>query len=206
MAAGAVNAPIEDCTAVVLAGGASSRMGQNKADVRLAGEPLLDRTIRLMRPVFTHVVVSVREPRSHPACPQIFDMAGGGGPMAGIVTALAQVPTPWIFAVACDMPFVSCELVRCMARQRNGWDALVPVVAGMPQPLAGFYARRALSVMKRQMARGEFSLQQLLHHVNSCLVPEHEVRALDPAMHSLIDLDTPEDVQRAEFILQMKGA
>ena len=95
---------ISDCTAVIMAGGQSRRMGSDKATLRLGTQTLLQEVVDVVAPLFAHLVVSVAAPRADLPWPQVCDQRPGLGPLAGLCAALAQSPTPWIFAVATDMP------------------------------------------------------------------------------------------------------
>src|SRR5512135_1522079 len=139
---------IADCTALILAGGDSRRMGQDKAALLLDGKTFLEHVSATMQQVFPKVIVSVRQPRDGVALPQVCDEVAASGPLAGLVAGLAQADTPWVFALACDMPFVSIAVVQRLAQHRASHDAVVPVVGGHPQPLAAFYSVDTLSVMR----------------------------------------------------------
>src|SRR5512143_776834 len=110
---------IADCTALILAGGDSRRMGQDKAALELDGRTLLECATVTMQQVFPKVIVSVRQPREGVALPQVCDEVAASGPLAGLAAGMAQADTPWIFAVACDMPFVSVAVVRRLAQHRD---------------------------------------------------------------------------------------
>ena len=84
--------------------------------------------------------------------PQVCDEQEASGPLAGLIAGLSQVDTPWVFAVACDMPFVTPAIVNRLAELRNGFQAVVPVVGGYQQPLAAFYAASALETMRASLA------------------------------------------------------
>jgi molybdopterin-guanine dinucleotide biosynthesis protein A len=109
---------IEDCTAIVMAGGDSSRMGTDKASILLDGQTLLQSVTATMRQIFPQVIVSVRQPRADVDLPQVCDDVADGGPLAGLAASLGQITTPWAFMVACDMPFVVPEVVELLARYR----------------------------------------------------------------------------------------
>lgn len=191
---------IADCTAIIMAGGESQRMGCDKATLALGELSLLQRVVAVVQPLFPQLLVSVREHRPDIELPQICDTQANSGPLAGLCAALEQSTTPWIFAVATDMPFVQAALIDYLARQRFGHDyqAVVPVVAGHPQPLAAFYAVSALAVIQGILAGdGKRSLRAALERLNVCYVDESELRAADPGLRSFFDLDTPDDVAAA---------
>jgi len=193
---------IENCTAVILAGGESKRMGQEKASLMLGGDSLLNRAIRNVQPLFGSLLVSVRPPGSGLPHPQVCDRSEARGPMAGIAAALEQATSDWVFALACDMPFVAPELIRAMAERRDGHAVVVAKVHGGLQPLAAFYARSCLPQMQRQLADGRRSLKTLIGEVATCTMQQEECARHDQKLLSFFDLDTPAAVARAESILQ----
>lgn len=185
---------IADCTALILAGGDSSRMGQDKADLLLEDATLLQRATLTLKQVFPKVMVSVRHPRAEVALPQVCDAEPDGGPLAGMVAGLAQVDSPWMFALACDMPFIRPALIVHMAGLRGGHQAVVPMIGGHPQPLFAFYAKQALPVMRDTLAGGEKRVRAVLQQLDVRYVNEAELREYDPQFRSFFDLDTPQDL------------
>jgi molybdopterin-guanine dinucleotide biosynthesis protein A len=187
---------IADCTALILAGGESRRMGQDKAGLVLFEQTLLQRISDIVQPLFTDVIVSTRQTRDGCDLQQVIDDPAHAGPLAGLAAGLEQAKTPWVFAVACDMPFISAQLVEHLATFREGVDAVVPVVEGHPQPMAAFYATRSLGDLREILAgSGRHSLRELLDRLQVRYVDESEMRAAD--LRSFFDLDTPEDVALA---------
>ena len=189
---------IEDCTAIILAGGDSQRMGRDKASLLLGERTLLERVAWAMQQAFPCVIVSVRQPRPEINLPQVCDEPDVAGPLAGVIAALAKVKTPWTFIVACDMPFVEPALVELLAEFRSGYQAVVPVVQGHQQTLAAFYASSALGAMHAHLASGgKNSLRAILGQLRVRYVDESELLAADPGLRSFFDLDTPQDVAAA---------
>lgn len=190
---------IDDCTAIVMAGGESQRMGRDKATLSLGEQTLLQRVVNSLQPLFAQVQVSVRQRRPDIALPQIVDRYANVGPLAGLCAALEQAGTPWIFAVATDMPFVQPALVEYLAQRRNGYQAVVPVVDGYPQPLAAFYSASCLEPIRKLLeGDGKRSLRAALERLAVCYVDESELRGSDPALRSFFDLDTPQDLAAAK--------
>ncbi len=189
---------IEDCTALILAGGDSRRMGQDKATLVLGGKTLLENIVATMQQLFPKVIVSVRQLRAGLEVLQVCDEQPAGGPLAGLIAGLAQADTPWVFAVACDMPFVTQAVVSRLATFRAGHQAVVPLVGGYPQPLAAFYASSCLDAMRASLADGDNSLRGMLRKLEVRYVSEAELRDIDPQLRSFFDLDTPQDFLEAQ--------
>ncbi|NNM80845.1 MAG: molybdenum cofactor guanylyltransferase [Gallionella sp.] len=189
---------IEDCTAIILAGGESKRMGRDKANLLLDGQTLLQHVIATMQQVFPRIIISVREPRPEIALPQVCDAPDVHGPLAGVIAALAQIQTPWAFIVACDMPFVRPALIETLGEYRAGHQAVVPVVQGHAQSLAAFYASSVPDVIRAHLARGgKNSLRATFEHLRIRYVDETELLQADPALRSFFDVDTPQDLSLA---------
>src|SRR4030067_3307885 len=121
---------IEDCTAIILAGGDSQRVGSDKANLLLDGQTLLQRVTATMRQVFPQIILSVRAPRPEVELPQVCDDPSYAGPLAGLVAGLGHITTPWAFVVACDMPFVVPEVVELLGRYRSKPPSVAPHQGG----------------------------------------------------------------------------
>ncbi len=193
---------IADCLAVVMAGGESRRMGCDKATLKLGEQTLLARVMGVVQPLFTEVVVSVRQPRPDLDWPQICDRHADAGPLAGVCAALEwakERQLPWIFVVATDMPFIRPALIESLAQRRSGWQAVIPVAHGHPQPLAGFYSTAALATIQAVLSgSSRQSLRAALELMQVNVVDAAELLAVDPGLDSFFDLDTPQDVDVAK--------
>lgn len=188
---------IEDCTAIILAGGESSRMGRDKAELLLNGKPLLQTAIDAVQPLFAHTLVSVREPRTGIALQQVCDVQTGAGPLAGLVSTLERVATPWAFVFACDMPFIAPPVIERLAILRDAHQAVVPLIEGHAQPLLAFYARSCLPLLRDRLACGDRSLTGALRMLDVRYVEADELLPFDRQLRSFVDLDTPQDAALA---------
>jgi molybdopterin-guanine dinucleotide biosynthesis protein A len=189
---------IADCTAIILAGGDSQRMGSDKSNLMLGEMTLLQRVITTMEKVFPQVIISVRQPRPEIDLQQVCDDPSCAGPLAGMVAGLESASTPWAFVVACDMPFVVPAMVELLAQYRGQYQAVIPVVQEHKQTLAAFYARSCNDAIRSHLAGGgKNSMRAVLEKLQVRYVEEAELMKADPALHSFFDLDTPQDVARA---------
>jgi molybdopterin-guanine dinucleotide biosynthesis protein A len=189
---------IRDSSAVIMAGGDSRRMGQDKANLLLGERTLLQSVAATLQPLFPQVIISVRQPRPEIDLPQVCDDPAFSGPLAGLAAALEHATMPWIFAVACDMPFITPAVIEHLALQRADFQAVVPMAGGFPQPLAAFYAKSCLDEVHACLhGDGKHSFRALLDRIRVCYVSEEQMQAVDPRLRSFFDLDTPQDVARA---------
>ena len=191
---------IPDCTAIILTGGDSRRMGQDKANLLWHERSLLQHVISLVQPLFSEVIISVRQPRANICLPQVCDDPVHRGPLGGLLAGLAKANTAWVFLVACDMPFITPRVVEYLAQQRREHQAVVPFVQGHPQPMAGFYAQSCLEPLRALLhdASAKHSLRALLERLDTHYVAEAELQPADPQLKSFFDLDTPQDFAAAQ--------
>ncbi len=145
----------------VLAGGASSRMGTDKALLDWQGQPMVVHVANLMVPVTGQVtLVGSLAKYGHLGFPVIEDQQPGLGPLGGIRAALAATESDWNLIVACDMPYLNPELLKRLLEDAklSGADCLMP--AG--QPLCAAYHRRCLGTVDHALASGVRKVRQAL--------------------------------------------
>ena len=191
---------IAHCTAVILTGGESKRMGSDKARVVLSGKPLLEHITEQLEPLFSDILLSVRTQRDDVAYPQVRDDTQARAPMVGIKSALERVQTAWVFVIACDMPLISTRLIQHLAALRNQHDAVVPYAFDRPQPLFGFYHKSCLPRMENRIQQGQRSMMRLLDEVDTYVLDAQQVKAIDPEFRSLMSLDCMGDVKKVERV------
>jgi molybdopterin-guanine dinucleotide biosynthesis protein A len=155
-------------SAVLLAGGKSRRMGQDKATLLFAGEALWQRQMRTLRQLRGQkIFISARAAPKWllPEMEVVLDEAPSRGPLSGIVAALGRTETSHLFVLAVDMPFVTAAHAHALwrgARERSG---VVPVIGGRAEPLAAVYPRDAEDEFAAALRNGELSLQPLVERM-----------------------------------------
>lgn len=201
-------APIAGVVGVALAGGASRRMGHDKASLLIEGEPLLSRSVARLRLALAEVIV-VGASSLAPLVPStriVPDGWPGRGPLGALATALdtlgALEPTggEWALLVACDMPFIQPALLREIARlalTEPEVDAVAPRGPRGLEPLHAAYHRRCLPLATARLASDDASLQGLLATLRVREVSAEETRRFDPSGYSTFNANTPEEWSRA---------
>ena len=192
-------------TAVILAGGRSRRLGRDKAVEPFDGEPLIRRVIRRSSEAVSarQVVVVVADLERAAALPlddeyrTAVDVFPDCGSLGGIYTGLDAATTEWSLVTACDMPFLSAPLLAHLAGLRDGLDAVVPLVAGRPEPTHALYNRRCLPAIETRLRAGQLKISGFFDDVAVRYVPEDEIRDFDPGLLSFFNINRPEDLSRA---------
>jgi molybdopterin-guanine dinucleotide biosynthesis protein A len=155
-----------ELSGVVLAGGRSTRMGRDKARLRVGGRFLWERQARVLAAAgAAHTMVALRagQRRFSPALDVVRDTRAGLGPIAGVHAALAACETPWLAVLAVDLPCVEAAWFKRLAREcRAGGGAVGVNRAGFFEPFAAIYPREILDDVERAMEAGQYSLQPVL--------------------------------------------
>lgn len=202
---------IDGVTGVLVAGGKSRRMGQDKRFLKVDGTSLIDRTVDVLEQVFTSIVIALAEPLEHwdaRGHRVVFDALPDCGSLGGLYSGLVVSPRPWIFAVACDMPFLNPAVIRYMAGLNAEADIVAARLASGHQPMHAFYSRRCVPMFERMAKQGRLKIQDVFSHpdLRIKIVPESELTALDPNLLSFHNINTPEDFDSAVARLRNPSA
>jgi molybdopterin-guanine dinucleotide biosynthesis protein A len=192
-------------SAIVLAGGRSTRFGRDKAAEPLLGRPLLQHVLdRLQRVARDTVVVVARGQVLPPLSPPprvVEDVYPDSGPLGGIYTGLRYSRADACFVAACDMPLLQPALVAWLLQQAPGHDAIVPVQDGQPQPLCAVYSRACLPVLRDHLDRGALKLSAVLEALQVEYVSPERWQACDPQGLSFINLNREADLLHIQRLL-----
>jgi molybdenum cofactor guanylyltransferase len=176
-------------------------MGRPKAELQFALGTMLDRVVSEMMRAFDEILVAVAQPRRYAwegnGARSIEDRVPNRGPVSALEQALREIRFDRAFVCSCDVPFVNGDLARNLCEMLGDDDALIPLVDGKLQPLHAAYRKRCAKVLATMRTRGEHRLHEIVNFAKVRIVPEAEIRALDPEMLSFFNVNTPDDYQRA---------
>jgi molybdopterin-guanine dinucleotide biosynthesis protein A len=191
--------PISACPSVsgiILAGGKSSRYGSNKALVKVNGARLIERAVAAMKTVFEQVILVTNTPDDYAflELPMVQDLIKGLGPIGGIYTGLETISEKAGFFVACDMPFLQEGLLRHMVDVREDFDAVIPRMDWMIEPLHALYTKNSLPVIKASIEAHEYQIVKCLQQLRVRYVEREELLAFDPKLLSFFNINEPKDL------------
>lgn len=186
-----------DLTGLVLAGGASRRMGTDKALLHVAGETLAARAVRILRAVCAEVIVASGDGIRLAGFGdrQVADAIPDAGPLAGLVAGLDAAAHDLVAVTAVDLPFVSSALLRLLAGLHRGEPAVVPQVDGRLQPLHAVYARATAGRLHALLAGGERSVTAAVRALDPRVVERDEWAPADPTGRFAWNVNRPEDLE-----------
>ncbi len=191
---------------IVLAGGQSRRLGQDKAALRLwggKGPTLLEATVAHLAAVCDEVLVVGLAPLARPGLSARLapDRLPGAGALGAIYTGLQEAAYPFVLAVACDMPFLDEALLRYMAGLPRDYDVLIPrVPSGQGaedyhlEPLHAIYSRSCLEPILRSLERGKRKIIDFFPEVRVRYLEREELAPFEPLDRAFQNINTPEDL------------
>lgn len=181
-----------EASLLVLAGGESRRMGRSKAWLK-AGETFLLRYVAdRLAPAFSEVMVSFAEPEQlEQLIPYrvVFDRRRHAGPLAGLEAGLEAARYEVLFAVGCDMPYVTPELAELAVVAARGCDAAIPRHDGLSEPVCGAYRKTALHEIANALDAGRYTAHDVAEYLDVTWL-----EGQDPAQFE--SLNTPADFER----------
>ncbi|MEW6320022.1 MAG: molybdenum cofactor guanylyltransferase [Acidobacteriota bacterium] len=187
-------------SAAILAGGQSRRLGgRPKGALPVGGRPILARQLDVLRSLAPAAIVVVGVPGFDTPVdvPIVADAVPGAGALGGLYTALAAAPSDPVLVVAGDLPFVSGPWLMHLVEVLGNADGVVPRTADGRHPLCAVYRRRAAPRLKAWLDRGTRRITDALSDLNVREVGPDEVARFDPDGVLLMNVNTPEEYDRA---------
>jgi molybdopterin-guanine dinucleotide biosynthesis protein A len=190
---------IEAAIGFVLAGGRSTRMGRDKALLPWAGATLLDHVLTRLREVCpdARILSGADERYADHGAPVYRDILVGAGALGGVYTGLSRLEGPAGLFLAVDLPLVPATLLRRLLELAEGYDVVVPVSPGGPEPLCAVYGRGCLEPIRQRAERGELAMTAFWPDVRVRRLGVRELLPFGDPAEIFRNVNTPEDYARA---------
>jgi molybdopterin-guanine dinucleotide biosynthesis protein A len=186
-------------TGFVLAGGKSTRMGQDKAALTLNGRTLLEHALAAVRQVCRDVAILGRYERYGALAPAYEDIYPGCGPLGGIHAALSNSQTQFNLVIGVDTPFLAPEFLSYLAERAvaSGMVVTTPEIDDYTQPLCTVYSLDFLPIAERAIKAGNYKIVPLFPRHQTLVIKESELRRFAFGAEMFENLNTPDDMERA---------
>ena len=193
---------MEPLSGIVLAGGASRRLGVDKTTLRFGSCTLLEHAADALSAVCADVLVVGGDAAGWPhlGARLVPDETPGRGPLAGLQAGLKAAEFDFALVVACDMPFLNRDLLAFMAWRPRRYQALVPRWGRRLHPLHAIYARSCLPVVESLLTKPSASMRELLARLEIETLTEAAIQRFDPEGLSVFNINSPDDFERAQAI------
>lgn len=187
--------PRDDPTGIVLAGGASRRMGRDKAFMTLEGRPMIQVVIERLQLVCGEVIIVSDDagPYRGFGVQVVTDRFRGVGVLGGLHAGLAAASRDVTLAVGCDMPFIRPSVLRAFSIWVQGYDVALLRHNGHVEPLHGAYRRTCLPAIEAVLRAGRRRIVSFFPQVRVRTVAPEEIIPMDPELESFRNLNTPDD-------------
>lgn len=185
-------------TAIILAGGKSSRMGFDKQFLKIEERRLMDSIIQKLNKEFEEIIIVTNKPEYYIGLSHIItkDIIEGKGPLGGIHAGLTFSSSEYNFIVACDMPNINMDYVRFMKAsiKNNNIDGCVTRFGDWIEPFSSFYSRHIIKDIEEHLLSNRRSINSLLGKLNIQYIEEIKAREFSPNWDMFINLNTKEDL------------
>jgi len=187
-------------TGIILSGGKNARMGENKAFIRINGERIIDRTIRIFRELFGEIVLVTNEPLAYLEFDLkiVTDIIKGKAALGGIYTGLFHSSCEHAFVCPCDMPFLNVDFIRYMKDRTKSHDIVVPVEPEGFQPLHAIYSRRCMPAMKKCIDEDRLKITGFYEQARVLKIPPEAIAPFDPEGRMFFNINSPDDLEDVE--------
>ena len=170
-----------DAAVVILAGGKSRRMGNDKLILPIDGTTLLESAVNRFKEEFTDVYLSLAEEGKYPdvTVPRIVDVMPGAGPLSGLHAALTILPGGGVFLVAADLPYASARAAKRIVELRGDHDAcIIRLPDGRLEPLLGYYSKTTLPLCEALINAGDYRMTELAYRSDTRFLAPSELGSL----------------------------
>ncbi len=175
--------------AIILAGGNSSRMGEDKGLLELNGSPMIGHVINTLKDIADDIlIVSNNEAYQQFGLPVYSDIIPNKGPIGGIYTGLVKSNTEVNIVISCDSPFMTTSFINKLLAHSCAQEVTISSYNGRVHPTIGIYNQSITPTLKQQIDNNEFKLMSTIEKVRHQIIPFSSTdEAIDPIIFSNIN-------------------
>ncbi|MCB0409341.1 MAG: molybdenum cofactor guanylyltransferase [Flavobacteriales bacterium] len=158
-------------TTIILAGGKSSRMGQDKGLMFLKGKPMIEHIIDVVKPFSEEILIVANDYNYKKFGVSVFyDEIKEKGPLAGIYTGLKNSSSEWNLILSCDVPYVNERLIKLLIENSNGFDITIPQKDNQTHQLIGVFNKNCIHSFKANLDQNQLKLKNAYESLNLNIV------------------------------------
>lgn len=194
-----------EVTGILLAGGKSRRMGEDKRHLVVGEQTLLERGLAVLHSIFQEVLVVIAQdsPPLGVNARVVRDLVPDCGSLGGLYSGLMQATTPWVFVVACDMPFLNQAAIVQFTSRRTTADIVMAKLDARLQPMHAIYSKQCLPVLEQMIRARQLKIQEMVSQSSLRIryVTEADLLTIDPSGRSFYNVNTLADLEAARSLL-----
>ena len=188
-------------TAIILAGGKSSRMGFDKQFLKLRDKYVIEIIAERLKEVFSEIIIVTGRPEEYVkyGFKLVEDEVRNFGPLAGIHVGLKNSGSIYNYVVACDMPFINLKYIRYMMQlieeSDDRVDGVITKLGDWIEPFNAFYSQNLISRIEENMKNGKRQINLMLQDANVLYVSEAKAREFSPDWEMFTNINTFKDYE-----------
>lgn len=193
-------------TLAINCGGKSSRMGTNKAFATIGEQTIIERIIDSTKNIGqeeTILITNTPNDYAHLNLPMYSDLVPDSGSLGGIYTAIHYSKTSHTIVIACDMPFVSADVLKFMMTQADNVDIVVPTVDNYPQGLHAIYSKNCLEPIRAKIDQKRLKVIGFYEQVKVTYLDEVSLEQYNSDGLAFMNVNTPEELEKAKQIVKI---
>ena len=198
-------------TGIILVGGKSRRMGQDKAVMSVGGKQVFRRILDVFEALFDEILI-VTDKKGRFAdygYAEVVDLIPDSGPMGGIYTGLFYAKSEKVFAASCDLPFLNPVPVEAIIKEAVEYDIVVPEISGRLHPLHAVYSKGCMPYIVKRLENKERNITRFIIETNELSVKKIQMTGLTPEdlwEQTVYNMNTIEEWQEANSIEKARGS
>lgn len=197
-------------TAIILAGGKSSRFGQSKALQVIGSKSLIQWVVDRLAILSTEIIIATAHGEALPCSSTVrmktvADIYPGKGPLGGIYSGLVASSSSRAIVAGCDTPFLSVSLLEYMAQTLVDSDVALPRIGEMIEPLCAVYSKNCLIPIQGLLKQNELRISALFSMVRVRYIEEDEINRFDPEHLSFFNINNQDKLERGRNLAIEKG-
>jgi len=189
----------------VLAGGQSKRMGQDKAFLEVGNQMVIERILSRVQPLTDDLFISTNWPNKYRrfGLRLVGDVYPNKAALGGIYSAIHAARHNHVLVVACDMPFLNVDLLRYLINLAPTADVVAPMIEPpQPETMHAVYSKKCLPAIESRLLANRLRIIGFFDDVTVRYVDRAEVAKIDPNFYSFINMNTPEEWQRIQALVE----
>ncbi|MDX2448195.1 MAG: molybdenum cofactor guanylyltransferase [Desulfobacterales bacterium] len=196
-------------TGIILAGGESKRLNNvEKSNLLVGDKRIIERMMTVFEKLFSEIILVSNHPTTYLEWDAIVvkDIYTKRSSLTGIHSGLFYTKTDHAFIAACDTPFLKMDLIKAIVQHVDSCvDVVIPRTNVGIEPLCAVYSRRSFQSVQTALEQNDLKIRNLFNKLNVKEVPETVLRKMDPGLISFFNINTPEDLEKANRIVNQNG-